>query len=291
MVATAGRGVASPDMADPHLLDTRPGCGPGPLLAQWRRRKRLSQLELASSSGVSTRHLSFVETGRARPSRELVLHLAEHLDVPLRERNRLLLAAGFAPSFPETPLDAPQLGTVQDALHMLLASHEPYPALVMNRRFELVAANRGIDILTEGIPAELLAPPVNILRIGLHPQGLARRVLNLGEYRTHLLDTVRRALRNEPDDELDALHRELCAYPASEPDARWSGRPGPDEVGAAVLPLRLRGLRPGDPELALFSVVATFGSPRNVTVAELAIESFFPADGPTDAYLRQRAFR
>jgi len=258
--------------------------GVGPLLAHWRRRKRLSQLELASGSGVSTRHLSFVETGRSRPSRELVLHLAEHLEVPLRERNRLLLAAGFAPTYPETPLNAPAMGTIADALEMLLRSHEPYPALVMNRRFEMVSGNTAIAVLTEGIAPELLAPPINVLRAALHPQGVIRRVINVAEYRRRLFDDLRRAVEYDGDDFLRALQTELASYPAP-PEAQLSAVP----TDAAVLPVRLRGLRPGDPDLALFSVIATFGTPRDVTVSELSIESFFPADRATEVWLRKRA--
>jgi len=254
----------------------------GPLLQDWRRRRRLSQLALASNAGVSTRHLSFVETGRAKASREMVLHLAEHLDVPLRERNRLLLAAGFAPSFRESPLDAPGMRTVQDALAQLLRAHEPYPALVMNRHFELVAANRSVAILIEGCDPELLTPPLNTLRVGLHPNGLARRVINLSEYRRHLLGQLVRAVHNAPDDSLTALYAEVSGYPVAE------GEPIDDEPIGVVLPLRLRGLRPEDGELSMFSTLATFGTPLDITVSELAIESFFPADPHTEAVLRAR---
>jgi transcriptional regulator with XRE-family HTH domain len=253
----------------------------GPLLQDWRRRRRLSQLALASGAGVSTRHLSFVETGRARASREMVLHLAEHLDVPLRERNRLLLAAGFAPTFQETRLDAPAMATVQHALHQLLRAHEPFPALVMNRHFEVVAANRSIGILTEGIAEHLLTPPMNIMRAGLHPDGLAPRVINLGEYSRHLLGTLARAVHNAPDDALTALLREVSTYPVAHDHPA-------DATAQMVLPMRLHGFRPDDGELALFSTVATFGTPMDITVSELAIESFFPADPHTEAVLRAR---
>ncbi|HEY2833133.1 MAG TPA: helix-turn-helix transcriptional regulator [Sporichthyaceae bacterium] len=253
----------------------------GPLLQDWRRRRRLSQLALASTAGVSTRHLSFVETGRAKASREMVLHLAEHLDVPLRERNRLLLAAGFAPTFRESTLNAPGMQTVQHALAQLLRAHEPYPALVMNRHFELVSANRSVAILTEGVAEHLLAPPMNIMRAGLHPEGLARRVINPGEYSRHLLGSLARAMHNAPDDTLTELFREISTYPVADEHAA----DGPTDV---VLPMRLRGYRPGDGELALFSTVATFGTPLDITVSELAIESFFPADPHTEAVLRAR---
>jgi hypothetical protein len=238
-------------------------------------------LALASSAGVSTRHLSFVETGRAKASREMVLHLAEHLDVPLRERNRLLLAAGFAPSFQETRLDAPAMQTVQHALHQLLRAHEPFPALVMNRHFELVAANRSMGILTEGIAEHLLAAPMNIMRAGLHPDGLAPRVINLAQYSRHLLGTLARAVHGASDDTLNELFREISTYPV----ANDHTADGPGEV---VLPMRLRGFRPAEGELAFFSTVATFGTPLDITVSELAIESFFPADAHTEAVLRAR---
>jgi transcriptional regulator with XRE-family HTH domain len=261
--------------------------GTGPLLQQWRRRRRLSQLQLASDSGVSTRHLSFVETGRARPSRELILHLAEHLDVPLRERNRMLLAAGFAPAYSEERLDAPQMTAVLSSLELVLRGHEPFPALVMNRRFELLAANRAVDVLTDGMAPELLVPPVNVLRAALHPDGLARRVVNLGEYRAHALNTLRRALDAGPDRVLAELHRELSAF---EVPAGLEEVPEPP-LAALVLPIRLRAAGPGATELTFFSTVATFGSPRDITLSELAIETFFPADAATEAALRARAAR
>jgi transcriptional regulator with XRE-family HTH domain len=256
------------------------------LLQQWRRRRRLSQLQLASDSGVSTRHLSFVETGRARPSRELLLHLAEHLDVPLRERNRMLLAAGFAPAYSEEPLDAPEMAAVLASVQLVLRGHEPFPALVMNRHFELVAANRALDVLTEGIAPELLVPPTNVMRAALHPDGLARRVVNLAEYRGHALTTLRRALDAGPDPVLAELHRELSAYPVP-PGTEVVDTP----VAALVLPIRLRAAGPGTTEMTFFSTVATFGSPRDITLSELAIETFFPADAATEAALRARAAR
>ena len=159
----------------------------GTLLRDWRQRRRLSQLDLALEAGVSARHLSFVETGRSKPSREMVLQLAEQLEVPLRERNRLLLAAGFAPAFEERPIDAPEMAPVRDALDRVLTGHEPYPAVVVDRWWNLVAANRSIALFTAGVPAELLEPPVNVLRVSLHPEGMAPRIVNYGEWRAHLL--------------------------------------------------------------------------------------------------------
>lgn len=253
----------------------------GDLLRLWRTRRRLSQLELASTAGVSTRHLSFVETGRSRPSREFVLHLAEVLAVPLRERNAMLLGAGFAPAFPDTPLIAPELGEVLGAVQGLLRGHDPYPALVMNRHFELVDANESMAMLTEWIDPALLEPPINIMRVTLHPDGLARHIVNLGEYREHLLGTVARELMATGDEFLSRLHDEIGAYPYG---TGGDSTPG----GTGVLPLRLRH---EDGELTFFSIYSTFGSPRDIAVAELLIESIFPADERTRAFLHRRAPR
>lgn len=253
----------------------------GTLLREWRERRRLSQLDLALEAEVSTRHLSFVETGRSQPSREMVLHLAEHLDVPLRERNGLLLAAGYAPVYAETALDAPDaphMAAVRAAVRQVLAGHEPYPAVVVDRNWTIVDANAGIALLTEGVAPELLAPPANALRASLHPRGMAPRIANLGEWRAHLLGRLRRQVARTADAALAALYDELRAYPCAQPEPAIE-LPGPSDV---VVPLRLRH---GDRELTFFSMVATFGTPLDVTVAELAIESFFPADSDTAAVL------
>jgi transcriptional regulator with XRE-family HTH domain len=251
----------------------------GTLLKDWRRRRRLSQLDLALEAGVSARHLSFVETGRSRPSREMVLHLAEQLEVPLRDRNHLLLAAGYAPAYGEHPLDAPEMAPVRDALDGVLAGHDPLPAVVVDRWWNIVAANRALALFTDDVAPELLAPPANALRVALHPDGMAPRILNLGEYRTHLLDRLRRHVALTADDRLAALYDELSAYPA--PPAPPS--PGHPEIAVT---LRVRG--PGDEELAFFSTIATFGTAVDITVAELSIEAFFPADAATAAALRAR---
>jgi transcriptional regulator with XRE-family HTH domain len=257
----------------------------GALLRDWRQRRRLSQLDLASAADVSTRHLSFIETGRSKPSRELLVHLARHLDVPVRERNTLLLAGGYAPAYGETPLDDHAMNPVREALDKILAGHEPYPAVIVNRHWDLVAANRpALAILTEGVAAELLSPPVNALRVTLHPGGLAPRIANLDEWSAHLLGRLRREATASGDPSLTALHEELRSYPGVVEDA------GADvETAAASLYVTLR-LRPpavGDGgELALFSTVATFGTALDVTLAELSIESFFPADEATAAALR-----
>ncbi|MFG2009460.1 helix-turn-helix domain-containing protein [Micromonospora sp. NPDC048868] len=254
----------------------------GALLRQWRRRRGLSQLALAVGAEISTRHLSFVETGRSAPSREMVLRLAEHLDVPLRDRNRLLLAAGYAPVYSQAPLDSPELRRVLDAVRRVLRAHEPYPAVAVDRRWNLVAGNATLPLLTEGAAAHLLRPTANALRLTLHPEGMAPRIANLGEWRAHLLGRLRRHLALTDDPELGALHDELCGYPGG-PAAPDAGLP---RAGDVVVPLRLR--HPGG-ELAFLSTVSTFGTPLDVTVEELSIESFFPADEATAAYLRAAA--
>ncbi len=260
---------------------TSPPAGVGPLLRDWRHRRRLSQLDLALDAEVSARHLSFVETGRSKPSRELLLHLAEHLDVPLRERNSLLLAAGYAPLYGERGLDGEDMVPVRSALDKILAGHEPFPAVIVDRRWDLVAANRpAMALLTEGVAAHLLEPPVNALRVSLHPDGLAPRIANLDEYRSHLLARLQRQAAVSGDADLAALGAELRAYPGTRHDTA----PSTDPADLLFVPLVLRV---GDgSELTFFSTLATFGTALDVTVAELAIESFFPADKTTEQALR-----
>jgi transcriptional regulator with XRE-family HTH domain len=255
---------------------TRPPVGT--LLREWRQRRRLSQFELALESGVSSRHLSFVENGRSRPSAEMVIHIAEHLDVPLRDRNHLLLAAGYAPAYAQHDLDAPEMGPVRDAIEQVLRAHEPYPALVIDRHWGLVSSNRPVGLLIEGVAAHLLEPPVNVLRLSLHPEGLAPRIANLHQWREHLLDRLARDAVATGDPALTALHQELAAYPAGEPGAELD----PAFADIAV-PLRLRH---GDGELAFLSTKTTFGTAVDVTVAELSVESFFPADKATAETMR-----
>lgn len=251
----------------------------GALLREWRKRRRLSQFDLALEAGISSRHLSFVETGRARPSAEMVLHLADTLDVPLRERNQLLLAAGHAPAFAQRALDAPELGPVRDAIEQLLQAHEPYPALVVDRHWGLVAANRPVNRLVEGVAPHLLEPPVNALRLSLHPEGLAPCILNLSQWRAHLLADVSREALESGDPALAALVDELVSYPGGEP----GGLDGdPALIGIAV-PLRLRH---GELDLEFISTRTTFGAAVDVTVAELSVESFFPANDATVAAMR-----
>ena len=246
----------------------------GELLREWRRRRNLSQLELASGSAVSTRHLSFIETGRARPSREMVLHLAERLEVPLRERNRLLLAAGYAPLFGERPLDGEEMEPVRDALRRFLAAHEPYPVIVVDRHWNVVMANGSVGALTEGVSADLLEPPANALRITLHPEGMAPRIVNFAEWSGPLLHRLGRQVVVTGDEELGALHAELASYPGVNPEPAFESAPASD----VVLPLQLRH---GDSVLSLFSTVTTFGTAFDVTLAELTIKAFYPADGET----------
>jgi transcriptional regulator with XRE-family HTH domain len=251
----------------------------GALLRDWRQRRRLSQLDLALDAGVSTRHLSFMETGRSRPSPEMLLHLADELAVPLRERNRLLLAAGYAPVYEERALDEPEMQHVHDAVQLVLDGHDPYPAVTVDRGWALVAHNRGAGLLMAGLPEDLLAPPMNVLRASLHPDGLAPRIANLAQWREHLLTRLGRQTAVTGDLALRALHDELAAYPAP---------PGGSEDTASsdvVVPLRLR--IPGG-ELRFFSTVTTFGTPMDITVEELSIESFFPADRATADWLREQ---
>ncbi|APH71542.1 helix-turn-helix domain-containing protein [Aquibium oceanicum] len=255
----------------------------GALLREWRTRRRMSQLDLALDAEVSQRHLSFLESGRAMPSREMVLHLAERLDVPLRERNRLLLAAGFAPGYPERPLDDPSLGAALSAVELVLKGHEPNPAIAVDRAWNLVRANAMIQpFLALVSDASLLAGPINVLRLSLHPGGLAPHILNLADWRDHLLERLRRLNENVADQRLRDLEAELRSYPAP----KRSGPPIPYERTAIAVPLRIRA---GTADLSFISTITVFGTPLDVTLSELAIESFFPADQQTTAELREMA--
>ncbi len=253
----------------------------GELLRDWRQRRRLSQLQLATQAEVSPRHLSFVETGRSRPSPELILHLAEHLDVPLRERNTLLLAAGYAPTFRETSLGAPELETVRGALDQVLVGYEPYPAVVVDRRWDVVAMNGAVGILLEGVNPALLAPPVNVLRLALDPKGMAPRILNLEEWRAHLLDRLRRQVLLTGDEVMSGLFDELAGGGGT--GARtWAAPSLAESPPALAVPLRLQGR---DGVLSFISTVTTFGTALDVTLAELALEAFLPADAATASAL------
>lgn len=258
--------------------------GVGPLLREWRKRRRRSQFELALDAGVSARHLSFVETGRSTPSPEMVLLLAEHLEVPFRERNQLLLAAGHAPAFPERSLDDPELAPVRAALDRILAAQEPNPAVVFDRAWNLVAANSVMRALTElvEIDPELLEPPVNILRVGLHPRGLAPQLVNLGEWRAHFLERLSRQVAVTGDHELAALLEEIAGYPRSD-DGDPTGRRQSEILG----PLKVRA--PDGTELSFFGMFATFDTPFEVTTSELAMELMFPTDRKTANALEELA--
>lgn len=251
----------------------------GDLLRQWRTTRRLSQLELAGRAETSTRHLSFIETGRATPSRAMILHLSEELDIPLRERNRMLLAAGYAPVYTEPALDTPAMEPIRTALRQILTGHEPHPALVVDASWNMVDANAGIALFLDGVDPALLTGPVNALRLSLHPDGLAPRITNLPEWRGHILERLQRQIDASGSPELTALRDELRAYPGGEDHP---GLPDPDQ---AVVPLRLRL---DGHDLAFISITTVFGTPMNVTVAELAIEAFFPADPATATLLRER---
>lgn len=242
----------------------------GVLLREWRRRRRRSQLDLAVSAGVSARHLSFVETGRARPSRQLVLHLAEHLDVPLRDRNALLLAAGFAPAYRRTPLDAAEMAPVRDAVAAIVRGHGEFPALVVDRHWTVVDANPAArDLMAEGVDPALLGGPVNALRVALHPGGMAPRIVNFAEWAGHLTARLDREITATADEKLIALRDELRGYPGVGSPAQAA-----DIASRLFVPLviRHRGR-----EQRFISTVTTFGTARDITVAELAVESFYPA--------------
>lgn len=257
----------------------------GALLRDWRQRRRMSQLDLAGEADVSARHLSFVETGRAKPSRELVLHLASHLDVPLREQNALLLAAGYAPVYAEHAIDDDAMAPVREALDRILAGHEPYPAVVVNRHWELISANvTALTLLGGAVAPELLTPPVNVLRATLHPDGLSRQITNLAEYSAHLLHRLHQQAVLSQDSTLAALYDELRAYPGVEETS-------PAVFEPAALVFSTMRLRVDGVDLAFFSTLATFGTALDVTLAELAIESFFPADTPTTQALHALSAR
>lgn len=256
--------------------------GFGPVLREWRARRHLSQLALALNAGVSQRHLSFVELGRAHPSREMVLRLAAQLDLPLRERNRFLLAAGYAPVFAERALDDPALAGARLAVERVLQGHEPYPAIAVDRRWNLLAANRAFERMVEGVAPALLEAPANVLRLTLHPDGLAGRILNLPEWRAQLLDYLDRQAAATGDATLIALLEELRAYPGP----RRTDAPPDADGGGVFVPLRLAS---EGGVLSLISTVTVFATPVDVTLAELVLECFFPADAATAERLRASA--
>ena len=253
----------------------------GELVRDWRTRRHRSQLDLALEVGVSARHLSFVETGRAKPSPELVLALAEGLDVPLRERNALLLAAGYAPRYGETPLSDPSMTRVHGALQRLLDAHDPYPGVVIDRHWNVVLTNPAAVTLVAGLPAALLEPPLNVYRVCLHPDGLASRTRNFREWGGYLLQQLHRGVVLTNDSELIALQEEVSAYPNVREigSPRWATWDEPPLLVPVIIEVE-------NAVLSMFTTLTTFGTPRDVTLDELAVELFFPGDVETDAILR-----
>jgi transcriptional regulator with XRE-family HTH domain len=251
----------------------------GAHLREWRQRRHLSQLDLAGDAEISARHLSFVETGRAAPSRDMVLRLAERLDVPLRERNVLLVAAGFAPAFPQRALDDPALKQARQAIDLVLKAHEPNPALAVDRHWNLVSANRMVMPLLEGIAPRLLGQPFNVLRLSFHPEAMAPRTVNLGEWCAHLLERLHRQCEATADPELIKLYHELKAYPIP-------ARSAPLAADNVAIPFKMR--LHGD-VLSFISTTMIFGTPVDITLSEIAVETFFPADDFTAEKLRAMA--
>jgi transcriptional regulator with XRE-family HTH domain len=255
----------------------------GPLLQEWRKRRRRTQLDLALDAGISARHLSFVETGRSKPSPEMVLLLAEQLEVPVRERNQLLLAAGHAPAIPEHSIEDPELAPVREALDLILTAQEPYPAVVVDRGWNLVAANSAMAALAASVDPALLEPPVNVMRVGLHPRGLARWTINLGEVRAYFLGRLARQVAITGDADLAALLEEVTGYPAPEHEQDRTA----DTAASQILTPLMRMRSPDGDELSLFATVATFGTATEVTTSELSIELTFPADAATAEALQK----
>jgi transcriptional regulator with XRE-family HTH domain len=249
----------------------------GELLRQWRQRRGISQLDLAIAADVSARHVSLVETGKSTPSANMILRLADQLHVPLRERNRLLLAAGLAPRYAERPLDDDALSAARDAVRRVLHAHEPYPALVFDRRWNIVMTNRAVDPFFAQVAPDLLRPPVNLVRLGLDPRGLASMVVNLADVRAVFRTRISRQLATAPDPELTAIYEELLA---PELDDTSSQRVDADVVIPMII--RVHGR-----ELRLFSTITTFGTPMDITLDEVAIESYYPADAQSAAYFTQ----
>jgi transcriptional regulator with XRE-family HTH domain len=252
----------------------------GDLLREWRQRRHLSQLELSTRTGVSSRHLSYLETGRSSPSRQMILYLAEHLDIPLRERNALLLAAEYAPVYSHRALDDndSDMRYVREAIERLLASHGPYPAFVIDRHWEVVARNSSTALLLDGVDPRLLNPPVNALRLALHPAGMASRIVNLPEWSAYLLRRIDHQVLAGADPEVAELADEVRSYPGV-------ARPGVERADLAdrvFVPLHIRH---GSRELRFLNMVATFGTALDVTAAELVIEAFYPADPATSLAL------
>ena len=254
----------------------------GPLVKEWRQRRHLSQLDLAVGVGVSTRHLSFVETGRAKPSVELLITLATHLDVPLREQNQLLLAAGYAPRFTERSLEDSSMRTVRASIQRMLDAHQPYPGIVVDRQWNIVLTNAAALALVADLPEHLLTPPLNVFRLGLHPDGMWSRTTNGHEWAGYLLWQLRRTSALTGDPAVAALLQEVSAYPNIAADRRVAGT-------LDIEPPLLIAFEYDSPigHLSLFTTLTTFGTPRDITLDELTIELFFPADDATESKLRE----
>ncbi|HLJ91425.1 MAG TPA: helix-turn-helix transcriptional regulator [Candidatus Angelobacter sp.] len=251
----------------------------GNLLRSWRELRHLSQLDLALEAEISQKHLSFLESGRSTPSREMILHLSKHLDVPLRERNAMLLAAGFAPAFKDRPLSDPALAQARASIERLLKAHEPYPALTLDRQWNILSANRAVWSLLGAVDSQLLKPPVNVLRISLHPSGLAPHIVNFGEWRSHLLERAKRQWRLTRDPALEALLKEVSDYKIDGHELDSGASASPNEI---AIPLRLRV--PGG-TLSFLSTVTVFGTALEISLAELTLETFYPADAETASAL------
>ncbi|WP_239467846.1 helix-turn-helix domain-containing protein [Microvirga arvi] len=268
--------------ASPQTVNSTPHLGD--FLREWRQRRRMSQMDLALEAEISTRHLSFLETGRSQPSREMVLLLAEKLDMPLRERNIMLVSAGYAPVYSQRSLDDPALASMRQAVDLVLRGHDPYPALAVDRHWSLVSANDALVSLIGDVDPALMKPPVNVLRLSIHPAGLARRIVNFTEWRNHLVHRLRGQVDATGDAALAALIEELRSYPT--PDAAARGPKAGHDYAGIVVPLQLLT---EEGVLTLFSTTTIFGTPVDVTLSELAIEAFFPADPETVAALGRLA--
>jgi transcriptional regulator with XRE-family HTH domain len=254
----------------------------GELLRSWRRRRGFSQLQLSLVAAVSTRHLSFIETGRAHPSREMTLHLAERLRIPLGERNNLLLAAGFAPAYRARALNDEEMAPARAAIERFLRAHEPYPALILDNHWNLITSNDAASHLTDGVTPELLTPPANVLRVALHPNGMAAFTVNFADWSSQILHRLREQALLSGDPDLKALYDELRAYPNVK-----DVLPAANVVSSQILlPLRLRR---GENVLSFLSTKTVFETPIDITLAGLAIEAFYPADDQTAALLRRDA--
>jgi transcriptional regulator with XRE-family HTH domain len=268
------------------MATTKTPMGIGAQLREWRTRRGLSQLELALDAGISARHLSFVETGRSKPGRELLLRITERLALPFRESNELLLAAGHAPAFPEHGLHDPELAPVREALELIISGHEPYPAVVVDRGWNVVAASSALQVLVQWIDPELLEPPMNAMRVGLHPRGVARWVINLGDVHAYFAGRLERQVALTGDAHLAALLEEVEGYPAPEPEHD----PITEAAAGMILTPLMRFRNPaGGGELSFFATVAAFGTAAEVTTSELSIELAFPADAATAAALKELA--